>query len=133
MNPDDFLQRYEAALATQDWERVEPLMHPDVCVTFNDGTYRGKSAVEQTFRRTFSLIKDELYTISALHWVSRDENYAVCMYDFHWSGEIDGRPASGGGRGTSVLKRDAGAWLLLAEHLGPHAKGTIPGKRLSNG
>jgi ketosteroid isomerase-like protein len=130
MNPDDFLRQYEIALATQDRERVESLMHPDVCVTFNDGTYRGKSAVEQTFRRTFSLIKNERYTISALHWVSRDENYAV--HDFHWSGEIDGRPASGGGRGTSVLKREAGAWLLLAEHLGPHAKGTIPGKRLSN-
>lgn len=121
-NPDDFLREYEDALATQDWERVEPLMHANVCVTFNDGTYPGKPEVERAFRRTFSLIKDERYAISNLHWVSRDEDYAVFIYHFHWSGEIGGQPASGGGRGTPVLKRESEKWLLLAEHLGPHAK-----------
>jgi ketosteroid isomerase-like protein len=121
MEPQEWLQAYEAALASQDWTRVEPLLHGDVCVTFNDGTYRGRAEVEQAFRRTFELIKDEHYAISNLHWVSVDDVYAVFIYHFTWSGTIDGHSATGGGRGTSVLKRDGPRWLLLAEHLGPHA------------
>ena len=121
MNPDDFLRQYEAALATQDWERVEPLMHPDVCVTFNDGTYRGRAEVGRAFSRTFALIQDERYVITNLHWVIRDDAYAVFIFHFNWSGTIDGQPASGVGRGTSVLKNEGGRWLLVAEHLGPHA------------
>lgn len=121
MTPDDFLQKYESALATQDWAQVEPLMHPDVSVTFSSGTYRGKSAVEPAFKKNFALIKDERYSISDVHWVSKDISYAVCMYNFQWSGLIDGKPASGRGRGTAVLKNENGSWLLLAEHLGPPA------------
>jgi hypothetical protein len=29
------------------------------------------------------------------------------------------RPQPGGGRGTSVVVKDGGRWLVLAEHLGP--------------
>ena len=49
MTPDDLLRKYDAALASHDWAQVEPLMHPDVCV-----------------------IKDEHYSISDVHWVSKD-------------------------------------------------------------
>ena len=120
MTPDDFLRRYEAALATQDWAQVEPLMHPDVCVTFSNGTYYGRLDVQAAFTKTFALIQDERYSITNVHWVSKDAAYAVCMYHFAWSGVIHGKSASGGGRGTCVLKNESGGWLLLAEHLGPH-------------
>jgi ketosteroid isomerase-like protein len=96
-------------------------MHPDVCVVFNDGTYRGVPEVRQAFLRTFGLIWDERYRISNVHWVSTDASYAVGMYDFSWSGLIDGRQASGGRR-TCVLRNDGGRWLLLLEHLGPHPR-----------
>lgn len=121
MTPEDLLQRYEAALASQDWGQVEPLMHHDVCVTFSSGTYRGRSEVGRAVSQNFSLIKEEHYSISDVHWVSKDASYAVCMYHFRWSGQIHGKPASGSGRGTSVLKNEGGRWLVLAEHLGPHA------------
>lgn len=121
MTPDDFLQKYESALATQDWAQVEPLMHPDVSVTFSGGTYYGKSAVEPVFRKNFALIKDERYSISNVHWVIKDLSFAVCIYNFQWSGQIGGKPASGRGRGTAVLKNEKGSWLLLVEHLGPPA------------
>lgn len=115
------MKKYEAALATQDWAQVDPLMHPDVSVTFSSGTYRGKAAVEPAYRKNFALIKDERYSISDVHWVSKDTSYAVCMYDFRWSGQIGGKLASGSGRGTAVLKNENGSWLLLVEHLGPPA------------
>ena len=121
MTPDDFLQKYESALATQDWDQVEPLMHADVCVTFSSGTYLGKAEVKQAFSKNFAIIKDERYSISNVHWVIKDLSFAVCIYNFQWSGQIDGKPASGRGRGTAVLKNENGSWLLLAEHLGPPA------------
>lgn len=122
MTAQELLQTYEKALAMQQWENVEPLMHPDVCVTFNNGTYKGIEEVEGAFRRTFALIQDETYAISNVHWIREDDALAVCLYHFHWSGIINGQMASGGGRGTSVLVNENGRWQILTEHLGPEAK-----------
>jgi ketosteroid isomerase-like protein len=120
MTPQDFVRAYEAALATQDWSHVEPLMHPDVCVTFSTGARRqGITHVERAYRENFAGIKDEHYAISDVHWVSCDAAYAVYLFRFRWSGRIDGELASGGGLGTAVIKCEAGRWRLLTEHLGP--------------
>ncbi|MBA2385186.1 MAG: nuclear transport factor 2 family protein [Actinobacteria bacterium] len=122
MTPEDLLRAYETALATQEWERVEPLMHADACVTFSNGKqFRGRDEVEGAFRQNFSLIQDERYTISDVHWLAREPSYATCTYQFHWSGLIEGKPAQGAGRGTSVMKNEGGTWFVLAEHLGPLA------------
>ena len=123
MIPEDFVERYEAALATQRWEFVAPLVHDDVCVTFSDGAYfRGKSEVQKAFEKNFALIKDERYSISDIHWVRRTGQYAVYTFTFHWAGFIDGKQVTGAGRGTSVLVKEDGKWLLLTEHLGPAAQ-----------
>lgn len=120
MKPEDFIQAYEQALATQDWGHVEPLFHKDVCVTFSDGSiHKGKNEVKQAFERNFLLIKDEKYSISNVHWVHKDGNTAVYLFDFQWSGMINGKQANGSGRGTSVLINENGRWKLLVEHLGP--------------
>jgi len=120
MTPESFLKSYENALMTQQWDAVAPLFHEDVCVTFSEGTYKGKTAVQQAFERTFKLIKDETYAIKNLYWVTKRDDYAVCLFTFHWSGIINGQQASGSGRGTSVLVNEDGRWLLLTEHLGPN-------------
>ncbi len=118
MSPDDFLCAYAAALEAQDWQQVEPLVHADACVTFSTGAvHRGKEAVRQAFERNFASIQGDTYRMLNLHWIRRDEPIAVYTFDFTWSGRIDERPASGSGRGTGVLVRESGAWMLLAEHL----------------
>jgi ketosteroid isomerase-like protein len=121
MTPQDLMQAYEQALASQEWENVEPLMHEDACVTFSSGTFRGKDEVRKAFEHNFSVIEDEEYAIDDLHWASVGEESAVCLYTFQWQGVINGQPASGGGRGTSVLMNVASKWQIIAEHLGPHA------------
>lgn len=123
MTAEEHLHAYEAALATQDWEEVDPLLHDDVCVTFSNGTFhQGKEAVEAAFTRNFELIDDERYELSDIVWIANKPSHAVCVFRFHWSGLIDGKPAAGGGRGTSMLVKDGGRWLVLAEHLGPEPK-----------
>ena len=122
MQPDEFIPAYEQALATQDWTRVQPLMHPDVCVTFSSGSVHiGREAVAAAFSRNFSLIQGEHYAISNVRWIRRSHDLAAYLFEFTWSGLINGEPANGGGTGTAVLIRDhdAGPWQLLIEHLGP--------------
>lgn len=121
VTPEDFIKQYEKALSTQSWEIVEPLIHSDCVATFTSGTYRGKDQVEEIFRKNFELIQNEEYTISNVHWVIKEENYAVFTFNYHWSGLINGKQAEGGGRGTSVIVSTGDQWQLISEHLGPGA------------
>ncbi len=120
--PQHFIKAYENTLATQSWEQVAPLIHQDCVATFSEGTYIGKAEVEKAFRKTFTLIKDEKFAVSDIHWVQETENTAILIYIFSWSGIIDGMPASGSGRGTSILIKQDGKWQLICEHLGPLAR-----------
>ena len=123
MNPETFINQHEAALAAQDWQQVDPLVHPDACVTFSSGAVHvGKTAVQQAFERNFSLIQDETYQIENVHWVMRGAETAVYLFTFHWSGLINGKPASGAGTGSSVLIHTDNGWQLLVEHLGPKSQ-----------
>ena len=120
MIPEEFIQAYEQALATQDWDWVEPLIRPDACVTFSSGAvHKGRHEVKAAFEKNFSSIREETYSMTNVHWVMKTEEVAVYLFDFHWSGIINDKPARGSGRGTSVIVRDGDKWLLLVEHLGP--------------
>lgn len=122
MTPEEFIRAYENALASQDWGQVEPLVHAEACVTFSNGTvHKGKAEVRKAFEHNFSLIKDETYSMRDVHWVLKNDLTAVYLFEFNWSGIINGKPAQGAGRGTSVLIKEDGAWRLLVEHLGPKA------------
>lgn len=122
MEPEEFIRAYEEALGTQDWSRVDPLVHSDACVTFSNGTvHKGKPQVQKAFETNFSLIKDEQYSISNVHWVMISPETAIYLFEYNWSGIINDKPASGSGRGTSVLIKEADRWLLLVEQLGPKA------------
>lgn len=120
MKPQDFVRAYEQALASQDWRQVEPLLHPNVCVTFSNGKrHQGIANVEKAYRANFAAIQDEQYAVSEVHWVHPDAAFAVYLFQFRWSGRINGQVAAGGGLGTSVLEHSEGRWRLLTEHLGP--------------
>lgn len=87
---------------------------------FSDGTcHSGKAAIETAYRRNFATIENEDFRIADVQWVSVTDAAAAYQFEFHWSGRIQGQPASGAGRGTAVLARHDGAWQLMAEHLGP--------------
>jgi len=119
MTPEDFIDSYEAALGTQDWKEVEPLVSKHVSVTFSNGTVHiGKENVQKAFERNFSLIKNEKYAIENIKWLTKDKMHAVYLFEFHWTGVIEGKSASGNGIGTSVLVKEGSKWKLLTEHLG---------------
>ena len=47
----EFLERFEKAQGTQDFDRVAPMLHPDALFRFNDGDYRGTEAARGAFER----------------------------------------------------------------------------------
>lgn len=119
MPTETFIKNYEAALASQNWEQVEPLVHSNACVTFSNGSvHQGIDAIKVAYQRNFSLIKNEEFKIGEVHWVHKTSEMAVYVFKFSWQGIINGQQAGGSGRGTAVIVLEQGKWLLIAEQLG---------------
>ena len=119
---EQFIQAYEAALATQEWDKVAPLIDDGATVIFSDGTLlRGNAAIGAAYRRIFDTIEGEVYRMAEVHWNLNGTDSAAYTIVFERSGRIAGKPASGKGRGTAVLRRAPKGWVLLTEHLGPFA------------
>jgi ketosteroid isomerase-like protein len=77
----------------------------------------GKTAIRKAIQRNFDAIKGETYRIQHLEWLASSDDVAACVYEFDWSGRMSGKPASGGGRGTTVIRRVGGRWKVAHEHL----------------
>lgn len=120
MSAQVFIEAYEAALRTQDWGEVAPLISDQAIVVFSDGSiHMGKEAIRSAYERNFATIKNEEYRVENVRWLTETTDIAAYMFDFHWNGLIKGREASGAGRGTAVLVREEDQWLLVGEQLGP--------------
>ena len=115
-----FVKEYEHALASQDWKSVAPLISDDAIVIFSNGSlHAGKEAIRVAYQHNFNTIKGEEYRIEKVHWLAETMDTAAYSFEFHWRGVIDGREASGSGRGTAVLIHNDDRWLLVGEQLGP--------------
>ncbi|MFF8022053.1 nuclear transport factor 2 family protein [Streptomyces sp. NPDC007896] len=93
------------------------MIAPDAVYWFSDGSHRGREAVLSAIAETFATIRDDIYQIDALEWITHSNGRAVCRYRFTWTGTVDGQPRSGTGCGANVLVNNAGAWQLLHGHL----------------
>ncbi len=123
MTPDQFLKEYETSGRTGGVEHTLRLIDDHAVFWFSDGTrHVGKAAIERAVRRNLELIRDETYRISEVVWVARSEEIAACVYRFDWSGILRDAPASGSGRGTTVLARRGDSWAVVHEHL---SKGAV--------
>ncbi|MEO0476605.1 MAG: nuclear transport factor 2 family protein, partial [Planctomycetota bacterium] len=101
-----------------DLQRVLACIDADAVYWFSNQTsHAGKPAIAKAIQANFDAIKAEDYRIEDLAWLVQTDDSAACTYRFVWAGEIDGKPAGGSGRGTSVLVNRGGQWLILHEHL----------------
>ena len=124
MTPDEFIHEYENFNRTHGLEHTLRLIDENAVYWFSDGScHIGKSAIEEAIRHNFETIEDDDYHISDIVWVAQSSDFASCIYGFDWSGTVRGAPASGSGRGTSVLARSGDSWVVVHEHLskGPNA------------
>lgn len=117
-SPEAFLELYAAATDGHRLEATLAMVADDAVYLFSDGTaHVGKAAIAAVLRHNFATIADETYRIRDVRWLVRTDDVACCVYVFAWTGMVDGRPTSGGGRGTSLLRRHGESWLVVHEHL----------------
>lgn len=109
---------YERATDDHDLSAVLSMIAEDAVYFFSDeSVHVGKEAIERVLRRNFAAIREETYAVDNVRWLARSRETAVCVYDYRWSGVIQGQPASGSGRGTTVLRRSDEDWKVVHEHL----------------
>ncbi|HET7579915.1 MAG TPA: nuclear transport factor 2 family protein [Bacillales bacterium] len=117
LTPQEVLKKYEEATNSHVFENVSELIAEDAVYYFSDKTVKGKESLKQYFEETFDTIRDEVYTIRDVNWIALSETVAVCIYRFHWEGNIEGHPREGNGRGTNVFHRFDQGWKVVHEHL----------------
>lgn len=122
MNHETTLTAYVEALNTHSWDRIAPHVTEDAVFIFTEDTYVGKVAAKGAFEKTFKLIENEVFSLHDIVWTVVTEDVATCHYEFRWKGLISGQESSGGGRGTTILRKVDGRWLVAHEHLGPYPR-----------
>lgn len=122
MNHTAALTSYIEKLNTHSWDQIAPHVTDDAVFIFTEDTFVGKAAAKAAFEKTFKLIENEVFSIHDVSWTAVTGNMASCHYEFRWKGVIEGQESSGGGRGTSILRKVDGRWLIAHEHLGPYPR-----------
>ena len=117
MGPEDILAAYEERINRHDFDLLVPLITPDATFWFTDGSYSGHAAIRAAFERTWATLNNDTYRLENRRWLAQGDAAAACSYHFVWTTTVDGKPLSGGGRGTTVLRRAFGSWLIVHEHL----------------
>ncbi|EJW20117.1 nuclear transport factor 2 family protein [Paenibacillus alvei] len=111
------LERYMKATNTHDFENVQACLDTSAVYWFSDRTCKTLEEIRAYFEHAWEVIQDEVYSASDVQWIAVDEQTAVCLYTYHWSGLYQGKQAEGSGRATNVFKLIAGEWKLVHEHL----------------
>lgn len=113
---------YSEVINQHLFDALLQVLSDDVVFWFNSGSHRGIAAARLAFETTWSGIDDERYWLEDMNWLSDDESCACCIYRFRWQGIVGGAPADGGGRGTTVLRRETAGWVIVHEHLSADPK-----------
>jgi ketosteroid isomerase-like protein len=121
MTPAEFMREYLNLARTRDIQALLALIDDNAVFLFsNQSSHFGKDAIRNAIGANFDAIRNEDHEISDLTWLASSNDVAVRAYEFAWAGEIDGAPASGGGRGTTAIRCVAGRgapWRVVHEHL----------------
>lgn len=122
MNHSTALTTYVEKLNTHSWDHIAPCVTEDAVFIFTEDTFVGTTAAKAAFEKTFKLIENEVFSLHDIAWTAVTDDVATCRYEFRWKGLISGQESSGGGRGTSILRKVDGRWLIAHEHLGPYPR-----------
>lgn len=114
-----FMARFEAALATEDFTQVAPLVHPQAVFRFSEGDHSGMADVKAAMERTWAFeVDDERYYLTDKRVLRSGEDAATVLFTWNWSGNsAEHGPFEITGRGTVQLVRHAGEIKILLEHL----------------
>lgn len=116
--PQAILELYGERINHHRFDDLVDLLSEEASFWFSEGSFRG-DAIRKAFERTWNHVKDEHYWLEDITWIAIGDRAASCTYRFRWRGVIEGKPSQGAGRGTTVLRLEAGGWKIVHEHLSP--------------
>jgi ketosteroid isomerase-like protein len=118
MTPADLKTELIRRMRAKDLRGTLDLIADDAVYFWSDGSAMfGKDAIAEGLKANFAGIENDTYDISDVTWLIASADAAACVFMFTWTGDIDGRPASGRGRGASVLRRTEAGWQVVHENL----------------
>ncbi|MBN8950619.1 MULTISPECIES: nuclear transport factor 2 family protein [unclassified Rhizobium] len=117
MNPEDHMRLYAEKINLHRFDAVAPLISADAVFWFTDGTYKGTDAIRAAFEDTWKKLNNDIYWLEDIQWIATGESTASCIYRFRWRTSINDKILEGYGRGTTVLRKEAGDWKIIHEHL----------------
>ena len=122
LTPETFMDEYARRTNSHQFAQLAELIAPDAVFWFNDGSYAGLPAIQKAFEDTWKVLHNDHYDILQVQWIAIDQSSAACIYHFHWQTQIDGALREGGGRGTTVLRKNGSRWQVAHEHLSPYPR-----------
>ena len=112
------MHEYERASAAHDLAGTMKLIGEDAVYFFsNETTHVGKAAVRDAMAANIEAIRMEFFELKNTPCLSETDESAVCVFEFHWAGEIRGTACTGFGRGTTALRRNLDSSQIVHEHL----------------
>jgi ketosteroid isomerase-like protein len=117
MCPEGTLKQYEAKISMHDFNELVPLISSDAVFWFNDGSFCGLTQIRNAFEETWRKFPLENYWLEDLKWVACSAGSAGCAYHFRWRAVLNGKTMEGGGRGTTILRKEEDTWKIVHEHL----------------
>ncbi|MEI5907059.1 nuclear transport factor 2 family protein [Bacillus spongiae] len=118
LNCKEALAKYIEATNTHDFQKVQQVLHPQAIYWFTNQSCSSMEEIQRYFEYAWGEIKDEVYSISNVNWVSMNDRSATCLYTYHYQGYNNGKLVSGSGRATNVfVKTEDNYWKLIHEHL----------------
>ena len=118
MTPEEYNQELYRRMNAKDLDGTLELIADDAVYFWSNGSSMfGKAAIAEGLKRNFDTIQNDTYETLDVTWIVKSDDLAACVYQFRWTGEIEGKAVAGGGRGSSVLRRVHGQWRTVHEHL----------------
>ena len=117
-SPTEYKRELLRRMNAKDLAGTMELIADDAVYFWSNGAAMfGKEQIAQAMQANFEGIQNDVYEVRDLTWLVDSPDVAVAVYRFQWTGELEGKPASGRGRGASVIKRIEGEWRTVHEHL----------------
>lgn len=117
----DFLHRFEALAAREDFALIRESIDERAVFRFNDGDFVGHDAIQAAFEKTWRgdpSVKKARFYLSDIAVLTTDQRSASATYTWHWDGAQGDRSFAIKGRGTRVLTFDQGTgFRIVHEHL----------------
>ena len=116
----EFLNRFEAVAAKEDFNLICDMIDEQAVFRFNDGDFVGRQAIQAVFEKTWRgdpSVKKVRFYLSDIVVLTTDHSTASATYTYHWEGAQGGREFKIRGRGTRVLLRDGAQFRIVHEHL----------------